>query len=68
RYRTDQKQEAREAIDGPRKHEGSLLAGAGVQFKRLQFEARYSNSNGFSPYTALSTNINSWQGIVRFAF
>lgn len=68
RYQVDRKEDVREAIDGPRKHENVFLGGAGVQCKRLQIEARYAWSNGFSPYTSLSTAINSWQGVVRFAF
>jgi len=68
RYRTDRKNDAVEAIDGPRKHETTFLAGIGVQYKRIQLEARYAWSNGFSPYVSLGTGVRSLQGIVRFAF
>jgi hypothetical protein len=68
RYQVDRKEDAREAVDGPRKHENTFLGGAGLQYKRLQIEARYAWSNGFSPYTSLATEIKSWQGIIRFAF
>lgn len=57
----------KEAIDGPRKHETTILGGAGVQYGRLQFEARYAWSNGFSPYVTLGVGVHSWQGVVRFA-
>ncbi|TWI92287.1 outer membrane protein with beta-barrel domain [Chitinophaga japonensis] len=54
-----------EAIDGPRKHEGSIFGGLGVQYGRFQVEARHARTNGFSPYNALGTGIRSWQGVVR---
>lgn len=68
RYPIDRKQDAKVAIDGPRKYEVSIMGGAGLQYKRLQLEARYTTSNGFSPYVSLGTGIRSWQGIVRVAF
>ena len=67
RYPVDRKQDAKVAIDGPRKYEVSIMGGVGLQYKRIQLEARYATSNGFSPYISLNTGIRSWQGIVRFA-
>lgn len=68
RYRSDRKDDAKEAIDGPRKHETTFLGGIGVQYQRIQVEARYAWSNGFSPYVSLGTSVRSLQGVVRFAF
>lgn len=55
-----------EAIDGPRRHEQSLVAGIGAQCGRLQAELRYNGSNGFSPYSATKTGIRSGQLVVRY--
>jgi hypothetical protein len=68
RYRIDRKGEVNEAIDGPRKHQTTFLGGIGVQYKRIQLEARYAWNDGFSPYVTLNTRVHSMQGIVRFAF
>lgn len=68
RYNVGHKEDARIAIDGPRKHESGLLGGVGAQYSRLQIEARYLWSNGFSPYVSLGTGVRSVQAIVRFAF
>jgi opacity protein-like surface antigen len=54
------------AIDGPRVYEQSLLLGLGVNTKVWEGEVRYTSSNGFSPFPALSTRVNSWQFIVRY--
>ncbi|WP_298740798.1 hypothetical protein [uncultured Chitinophaga sp.] len=67
KYRTDRKDDVEKAINGPRKHETTFLAGGGVQYKRIQIEGRYAWSNGFSPYISLNTSVRSLQVIARFA-
>ena len=45
------------AVDGPKKYEFSLQAGAGISIRKIQIEIRYAtNKKGFSP--ALSYNVN----------
>jgi hypothetical protein len=68
RYRKGNEDRRQPAIEGPAKHETSFFIGAGLQFKKIQVEARYAGSGGFSPYVSLATSVNSVQGIVRFAF
>lgn len=55
-----------EAIDGPRKHEQSLIGGIGAQFRRFNAELRYAASTGFSPYSGSSFGIRSFQLIAGY--
>lgn len=57
-----------EAIEEPRKHEQSILAGAGVFMYRFSIEGRYATSNGFSPYATNSIKVNSIQLIAGYRF
>jgi hypothetical protein len=56
------------AVDEPRKHEESILAGAGVFVYRFSIEGRYATSSGYSPYAANRTNVNSFQLIAGYRF
>ncbi|HJT72966.1 MAG TPA: hypothetical protein VJ720_03085, partial [Chitinophaga sp.] len=50
-----------EAIDGPRKHEQSIVAGIGATISRLGIECRYVGSTGFSPYGSSGIGVRSLQ-------
>jgi hypothetical protein len=52
----------------PNNYERSLLLGAGIASKKMQFECRYGLSNGFSPYVRFKSKVRSPQLLVTYQF
>lgn len=48
--------EEKEAMEGIRKFETALLAGAGISYKKFSFDTRVAFGNGMSPYSGLKSN------------
>jgi hypothetical protein len=57
-----------EAIDGPRKHEQTLIGGIGMKIGKVNAEARYTTGNGFSPYAGTKSAVNSFQILAGYRF
>lgn len=62
-------EENAKALDGPKKHEFSLLGGAGLVLNKIQLELRYAaSSKSFSPYRDLNINPTSFQFLITYQF
>lgn len=62
-------EENTKALDGPKKHEFSLLVGVGLVLNKIQLELRYSaSSKSFSPYHDLNINPTSYQFLITCQF
>ncbi|ASZ10890.1 hypothetical protein CK934_07810 [Chitinophaga sp. MD30] len=58
--------EIKEAIEGPRRLEQSLIFGAGLEYSRFQLELRHARSNGFSSYNSLKISVASYQAMLKY--
>ncbi len=62
-------EENAKALDGPKKHEFSLLGGVGLVLNKIQLELRYAaSSKSFSPYRDLNINPTSFQFLITYQF
>lgn len=51
-----------------KKYEIGIIAGAGIQLKKISLEARYEATNGFSEYYFISSKINRVYLFIGFQF
>ncbi|MDA3944926.1 MAG: porin family protein [Bacteroidetes bacterium] len=60
--------EEKEAIEGIRKFETALLAGAGISYKHFSFETRAAFGNGMSPFSGLKSNTSRIILLLAYGF
>lgn len=67
-YYTTITNESKEAIEGFRKHEQSLILGIGYQFDKFSLEYKFEKTNGMTTYADLGSSVIRNYFTVNYSF